>query len=79
MPPRSCRTNADMEEEMRRLRMRLDTMETAQRRTPDVGDVSEAESEEAEVEENAAEDVAQAHLIQVVSRIGARARIEVPM
>jgi hypothetical protein len=69
-----------MEEEMRRLRMRLDAMETTQRRAPDIGDVSEAESEEeAEGEENVAEDVAQDRLIKVVSKIGARARIEVPM
>jgi hypothetical protein len=47
---------------------------------PDVGDVSEAESEEEEEgKENVAEDVAQDHLIKVVSKIGARARIEVPM
>jgi hypothetical protein len=30
--------------------MRLDAMETTQRRAPDVGDVSEAESEELEEE-----------------------------
>jgi hypothetical protein len=60
--------------------MRLDAMETTQRRAPDVGDVSEAEDEEEEeVEENVAEDVAQDRLIKVVSKIGARARIEVPM
>jgi hypothetical protein len=54
-------------------------METAQRRAPNVGDVSEAKSEEVEVEENATEDTAQARLIQAVSRIGTRSRIEVPM
>jgi hypothetical protein len=59
--------------------MRLDAMETTQRRAPDAGDISEAESEEEEVEENVAEDVAQDRLIKVVSKIGARARIEVPM
>jgi hypothetical protein len=52
MPPRRHRANAEMEEEMRRLRMRLDAMETTQRRAPDTGDVSEAESEEEEGEEN---------------------------
>jgi hypothetical protein len=39
--------------------MRLDAMETTQRRETDAGDVSEAGSkEEAEGEENVAEDVA---------------------
>ena len=65
---------------MRRLRMRLDDMETTQRRAPDVGDVSEAESEEeSEGGENVAKDATQDCLIKVVSKIGARARIEVLM
>jgi hypothetical protein len=60
--------------------MIMDAMEIAQRRTPNVGDVSEAESEEEEEgEENVAEDAAQDRLIKVVSKIGARERIEVPM
>jgi hypothetical protein len=80
MPPRRRRANAEMEEEMRRLRMRLDAMEKAQRRAPDTGDISEAESEEeVEGEANDAEDVAQARLIKAVSKIGVRARIKVPM
>jgi hypothetical protein len=58
--------------------MRLDTMETTQRRAPNTGDISEVESEEVEVEENVVEDVAQDRLIKVVSRIGAIERIEVP-
>jgi hypothetical protein len=49
-------------------------METTQRRAPDTGDVSEAEGEAHDVE-----DVSQDHLIKVVSKIGARVRIEVPM
>jgi hypothetical protein len=40
-----------MGEEMRKLRARLDAMETTQRRAPEVGDVSEAESEDIEEEE----------------------------
>jgi hypothetical protein len=59
--------------------MRLDAMETMQRRALDAGYISEAKSEEIEVEENVVEDVAQDRLLKVVSRIGARARIEVPM
>jgi hypothetical protein len=68
-----------MEEEMRQIGMRLDTMETSQRRAPDARDISEAESKEEEVEENVVEDVAQDRLIKVVSNIGVRERIEVPM
>jgi hypothetical protein len=80
MPPRRRRANAEMEEEMRRLLMRLDAIETPQRRAPDTGDISEAESEEeVEGEAHDAKDVAQDRLIKVVSKIGARARIEVPM
>jgi hypothetical protein len=59
--------------------MRLDAMETMQRREPDARDISEDEREEVEVKENVAEDVAQDLLIKVVSKIGARERIEVPM
>jgi hypothetical protein len=60
MPPRRHTTNAKMEEEMRRLRMRLDTMETTKRRAPDTGDVSGSESEEEdEAGENVAEDATQ--------------------
>ena len=59
--------------------MRLDAMEIAQRRAPGARDISEFQEEEVEVEENVVEDAAQYHLIKVVSKIGARARIEVPM
>jgi hypothetical protein len=52
MPHRRCRVNPKMEEEMRRLRMRLDAMETMKRRELDVGDISEVESKEIEVELN---------------------------
>ena len=64
---------------MRRLRMRLDAMEKTHRIAPDAGDISEAERKEEDFKENVVEDVAQDHLIRVVLRIGARARIEVPM
>jgi hypothetical protein len=60
--------------------MRLDPMETTQRIEPYVGDVSEAEyKEEEEVDENVAEDASKDRLIKFVPKIGARARIEVPM
>jgi hypothetical protein len=54
-------------------------METRQRRELETGDISEAKGEKEEVEENDVEDVAHDHLIKVVSKIGARERIEVPM
>jgi len=38
--------------------MRLDAMETTQRRAKNVGDISEDESEEEQVEENVVDDVA---------------------
>jgi hypothetical protein len=80
MLPRRRRENAEMKEEMRRLRMRLDAMETTQRREPNTGDVSEYESEEeVEAGENVAEDATQDHLTKFVSNIGDRERIEVPM
>jgi hypothetical protein len=47
MPPRRHAdppvANRAMEREMRELCVRLDAMETTQRRAPDAGDVSEAE------------------------------------
>jgi hypothetical protein len=46
---------------------RMEAMEAAQRRAPDVGDVSDAESEEVEVEEAAGEDVAEERLLRAVA------------
>jgi hypothetical protein len=83
MPPRRHRdilvTNPTMEEEMRRLHARIYAMETAQRRAPDAGDISEAESEEVEVEGAAGEDVAEECLLRVVVKMGAREKMEIPM
>jgi hypothetical protein len=49
MPPRRCRdrpiANPTMEEEMRRLRARIEAMETGKIRAPNVGDINDAESE----------------------------------
>jgi hypothetical protein len=42
--------NATMEEEMRQLHAMLYSMETVQRRAPDVGNVNESENEEIEFE-----------------------------
>jgi hypothetical protein len=54
-------------------------MEAAQRRAPDAGDVSEAESEDVEVEEAAGKHVAEERWLREVVRLGARAKIEVQM
>jgi hypothetical protein len=77
-PPLANRTE---EREMRELRARLEAMEAAQTRAPDVGDISDAESEEieVEVEETAGENVHEEHLLRVVVKLGARAKIEILM
>jgi hypothetical protein len=58
-------------------------MEAVQRRAPDTGDVSDAESEEDAGEnvvgEAAGEDVAKEHFLREVAILGGRAKIEVPM
>jgi hypothetical protein len=54
-------------------------MEEAQRRAPDAGDIIDAESEEVEVEEDARENVVEEHFLREFVRLGARAKIEVPM
>jgi hypothetical protein len=81
MPPRRRAeppvANRVVEREMRELHARLDAMETTQRRAPDVGDVSDAESEEIEVEEAAGEDVVEERLLKVVVKLGAREKIDI--
>jgi hypothetical protein len=70
-----------LEREMCELHARLDSMETAQRRTVDTGDISEADSEN-EVghgEEVVVEDSIDECLFRVVARIGAKANMEIPM
>jgi hypothetical protein len=83
MLPRRCMdrpvANPTLEEEMRRLCARLYSMETAQRRAPDAGDISEAESEEMEVEGATRKDVAEERLLKDVVKLGAREKIEIPM
>jgi hypothetical protein len=71
-----------VEREMHVLRARLDAMETAQRRTINVGDISKAESENEvgnEGEEVSSEDVADERLFRVVARIGAREKMDIPV
>jgi hypothetical protein len=85
MPPRRRdRPMPDpiVEREMHELRARLDAMETAQRCTVDVGDISEDESENDagnEGEEVAVEDVVDECLFKAIARIGAREKMEIPM
>jgi hypothetical protein len=70
--------NKDMEREMRELPARLNAMETTQRRAPNAGDFSEAEIE-VEVEGALVEDVVEERLLREVVKLGARAKIDIPM
>jgi hypothetical protein len=85
MPPRIRQErpmpDTAVEREMRELRARLDAMETSQRLTPDIGDISEAgnENKSRAEEEVVAEDDAEECLFKVVARIGAREKIDILM
>jgi hypothetical protein len=84
MPRRRGRQVPDpaIEREMRDLRARLEDMETKQRHTAGVGDVSESESEDEaghEREEVAAEDATNERLLRVVARMGAREKMDIPV
>jgi hypothetical protein len=70
-----------VEREMKELPARLDTMETTQRRTTDIEDISEAERKNGvgAEEEAVAKDVAEECLFKVVARIGAREKMDIPM
>jgi hypothetical protein len=83
MPPR-VRTrppiaNRAIGREMRELHARLEVMEAMQRRTPTIEDVSDAESEEIEVEENVGEDVSEVRFLKVIVKLGAGAKLDIPM
>jgi hypothetical protein len=73
--------NPEMERQMRDLRARLEDMETAQIRTVSVGDFSDSKDEvEAEHEEEvAAEDAVNEHLIKAIARMGAKAKMDIPV
>jgi hypothetical protein len=74
--------NPTMEREMCDLRARLEDLETSQRRTAGVGDVSESESEDEarhEGEEVAVEDAANERLLRVVARMGVREKMDIPV
>ena len=61
----------------------MEAMEETQRRAPDTGDVGDAERKytvgKNVIEEDAREDVVEECLLRAVSRLGGRAKIEVPM
>jgi hypothetical protein len=68
-----------MEREMREIRAILEAMEATHRRAPDVGDISDAESEEVEVEEVVGENVSEERSLRAVVKLGARAKLDIPM
>jgi hypothetical protein len=74
-------TGLAMEREMRDLRVRLEDMETTQRRTVNVGDLTDFESEfEAEHEEEVvAEDAANERLIRAIAKMGGRVKMDLPV
>jgi hypothetical protein len=74
-------TDPAMEREMRDLQARLEDMETTQRRTVSAGDLSDSESEvEVEREEEVvAEDASNERLIRAIARMGARAKMDIPV
>jgi hypothetical protein len=73
--------NPEMERHMRDLRARLEEMEIAQRRTTSAGDLSDSEGEvEAEQQEEvAAEDASTERLIKAIARMGAKAKMDIPV
>ena len=84
MPRRRGRQMTDpaMEKEMCDLRTRLEDMEIVQRCTVSVGDLSDSESEieaENEEEEVVAKDAANERLIKAIARMGARAKMDIPV
>jgi hypothetical protein len=83
MSPRRCIerpvVNVAMEEEMRQLHVRLDSMETTQIREPKFGDVNESKSEYVEEEEFVGEQVVEDQLLRVVVKMGTKEKMEVPM
>jgi hypothetical protein len=73
--------NPEMERQMRDLRARLEEMETAQRRTVSAGDLSDSDGDiEAEREEEVAvEDASTERLIKSIARMGAKAKMDIPV
>jgi hypothetical protein len=72
--------NPEMERQIRDLRERLEDMEAVQRRTANVGDMSDSEGEaEAEQQgEVAAEDAANERLIKAIARMSSKTKMDIP-
>jgi hypothetical protein len=85
MPPRRRgrpMPDSTVEREMCELCLRLDAMEITQRKIVNAGDISDAESENEgahEGEEVVVEDDGDECLFRFVARIGARAKMDIPM
>jgi hypothetical protein len=83
MPPRRRVdppiANRAMEREMRELRVRLDAMETTQRRALMLETSARQKWKNVEVAEVVAEDVAEERLLRAVVKLGAREKIDIPM
>jgi hypothetical protein len=72
--------NLDMERKIRDLRARLEDMEVAQRRTTNVGDLSDSEGE-VEVKqqgEDAVEDAANERLIKAIAQMSSKTKMDIP-
>jgi hypothetical protein len=80
IPRRRGRKLPDLpgEREMREMHARIDAMEITQRRTVDVVDISDSESEN-EARHGGEEVAAEEHLFRVVARIGAREKMDIPI
>jgi hypothetical protein len=73
--------NPEMERQMRDLQARLEEMETVQRRTSSAGDLSDSDGEvEAKREEEVTTEYASTErLIKAIARMGARAKMDIPV
>jgi hypothetical protein len=74
--------NPEVERDLHDIRARLVDMEIKQRCTTDARDVSESESENEaghDGEEVAAEDAANERLIRAIARMGAKAKMDIPV
>jgi hypothetical protein len=74
--------NLEVERDLHNLRARVVDMEIRQRRTADVGDISEFENEDDAghgEEEIPAEDARNEHLLKAVARMGAKVKMDIPV
>jgi hypothetical protein len=74
--------NPEVERDLHNLRARVVDMEIRQRRTADVGDISESENEDDAghgEEEIPVEDAANERLLKVVARMGAKVKMDIPV